>query len=77
LSKAGQEEFVKKGFRPVIADTPVGDVAGANDPAKPFPVPPKLFTISDLGGWDAVNAKFFDETTGLVPQIQQETGRSQ
>jgi sulfate/thiosulfate transport system substrate-binding protein len=77
LSKAGQEEFVKKGFRPVIADTPVGEVAGANDPAKPFPVPPKLFTINDLGGWDEVNAKFFDEATGLVPQIQQQTGRSQ
>ena len=39
LSQAGQEEFVKKGFRPVIADTQIGEVAGANDPAKPFPVP--------------------------------------
>jgi sulfate/thiosulfate transport system substrate-binding protein len=76
LSTAGQEEFVKKGFRPVIADTPIGEVAGANDPAKPFPVPSKLFTISDLGGWDAVNAKFFDEG-GIVPEIQKETGRSQ
>jgi sulfate transport system substrate-binding protein len=76
LSTAGQEEFVKKGFRPVIADTPIGEVAGANDPAKPFPVPPKLFTISELGGWDAVNAKFFDEG-GLVPEIQKATGRSQ
>ena len=76
LSTAGQEEFVKKGFRPVVADTPVGEVAGANNPAKPFPVPTKLFTISDLGGWDAVNAKFFDEG-GLVPEIQKVTGRSQ
>src|SRR6476659_8140756 len=39
LSTAGQEEFVKKGFRPVIANTPIGEVAGANNPAKPFPVP--------------------------------------
>jgi sulfate/thiosulfate-binding protein len=76
LSPAGQEEFVKKGFRPVVADTPIGEVAGANNPAKPFPVPTKLFTISDLGGWDAVNAKFFDEG-GLVPKIQKATGRSQ
>jgi sulfate transport system substrate-binding protein len=76
LSPAGQEEFVKKGFRPVVADTPIGEVAGANNPAKPFPVPTKLFTISDLGGWDAVNAKFFDES-GLVPEIQKATGRSQ
>jgi sulfate transport system substrate-binding protein len=29
LSPAGQEEFVKKGFRPVVADTPIGEVAGA------------------------------------------------
>jgi sulfate/thiosulfate-binding protein len=77
LSQAGQEEFVKKGFRPVVADTPVGEVPGANNTAKPFPVPPRLFTISDLGGWDAVNTKFFDEATGLVPEIQTATGRSQ
>jgi sulfate/thiosulfate transport system substrate-binding protein len=76
VSRAGQEEFVKKGFRPVVADTPIGEVAGANDPAKPFPVPAKLFTISDLGGWKAVNAKFFDEG-GIVPEIQKATGRSQ
>jgi sulfate transport system substrate-binding protein len=76
LSPAGQEEFVKKGFRPVIANTPIGEVAGANDPANPFPVPAKLFTIDDLGGWEAVNAKFFDEG-GLVPEIQKATGRSQ
>ena len=76
LSPAGQEEFVKKGFRPVIADTPIGKVAGAKDPDKPFPIPPKLFTIDDLGGWDAVNAKFFADG-GLVPEIQKATGRSQ
>ena len=76
LSPAGQEEFVKKGFRPVIPDTPIREVAGANDPTKPFPVPSRLFTISELGGWDAVNAKFFDEG-GLVPEIQKATGRSQ
>ena len=77
LSKAGQEEFVKKGFRPVVADTPIGEVAGANDPAKPFPVPPRLFTISDLGGWEAVNAKFFDETTGWCRRFsRQQAGLS-
>src|SRR5215211_6565924 len=76
LSPAGQEEFVKKGFRPVIADTPIGEVAGANDPANPFPMPANLFTIADLGGWDKVNTKFFDEG-GLVPEVQKATGRSQ
>ncbi len=78
LSPAGQEEFVKKGFRPVVEGTPVAQVEGANDPAKPFPTPAKLFTIDDdLGGWDAVTAKFFDEKAGIVPQIQKATGKSQ
>jgi sulfate/thiosulfate-binding protein len=77
LSPAGQEEFVKKGFRPAVQGTPVGEVAGANDPKNPFPVPAKLFTISELGGWDAVSKKFFDEDTGIVPAIQKATGKAQ
>ena len=78
LSPAGQEEFAKKGFRPVIDGVSVGQVEGANDPAKPFPAPSGLFTIADdLGGWKAVNKKFFEEETGLVPQIQKATGKSQ
>jgi sulfate/thiosulfate transport system substrate-binding protein len=78
LSTAGQEEFAKKGFRPVIDGVEVGSVEGANDPANPFPAPPGLFTIEeDLGGWKAVNAKFFEEGTGIVPQIQKATGKSQ
>ena len=77
-SPAGQEEFAKKGFRPVIDGVDVGAVQGANDPAKPFPTPSGLFTIAeDLGGWDAVNTKFFEEGTGIVPQIQKATGKSQ
>ena len=78
LSPAGQEEFAKKGFRPVTEGVTVDTVEGANDPAKPFPTPSGLFTIEqDLGGWKAVNKKFFEEETGLVPQIQKETGKSQ
>ena len=78
LSPAGQEEFAKKGFRPVTDGVSVGSVQGANDPANPFPTPPGLFTIEqDLGGWKAVNAKFFEEGTGIVPQIQKATGKSQ
>ena len=78
LSTAGQEEFAKKGFRPVIDGVNVGSVEGANDPANPFPTPTGLFTIEkDLGGWKAVNAKFFEEGTGIVPQIQKATGKSQ
>ncbi len=78
LSPAGQEEFARKGFRPVIDGVDVGSVEGALDPADPFPTPSGLFTIAeDLGGWKAVNAKFFEEETGIVPQIQKETGKLQ
>ena len=77
LSAEGQAEFVAKGFRPVVEGTPVGTVEGANDPAKPFPTPAELTTITELGGWEAVNKKFFEEKTGIVPQVQQATGKSQ
>ena len=77
LSAEGQAEFVAKGFRPVVAGTPTTDVKGANDPANPFPTPKKLTTIADLGGWDAVNTKFFTDKTGIVSQVQQATGKSQ
>ena len=78
LSAPGQEEFAKKGFRPVIDGVSVGSVEGANDPANPFPAPPGLFTIGDdLGGWDEVSSTFFEEETGLVPQIQKATGKLQ
>ena len=74
LSPAGQTIFASKGFRPVVD---VGDITveGANDPARPFPAPSKLFTIADLGGWSDVNAKFFADD-GLVTRIQQEKGTS-
>ena len=75
LSTAGQEEFVKKGFRWVNAETPIGSIEGTNDPANPFPVPGKLRTR--LGGWEAVNAEFFEEKTGVVPEVQKATGKSQ
>jgi sulfate transport system substrate-binding protein len=76
LSPAGQTEFVKKGFRPVIDGVDGITVEGANDPADPFPTPAKLFTVGDLfGGWAAANDTYFDEDTGLVTVIQQETGK--
>jgi sulfate/thiosulfate-binding protein len=76
LSADGQAQFAAKGFRPVVPGTPTGTVQGANDPANPFPTPKKLVTIASLGGWDAVTAKFFDDKTGIVTQVQQSTGKS-
>ena len=41
-----------------------------------FPDPPQLFTIEDVGGWDAVMDKFFDRDNGVVAKIEQDMGVS-
>jgi sulfate transport system substrate-binding protein len=59
----------------------VDEVEGANDPTDPFPTPEKLFTIDDdFGGWAAAADKFFADgedggPLGIVPQLQQDTGK--
>lgn len=45
------------------------------DKAK-YPVPPGLFTIEDLGGWDAVVTEFFEDKTGSIFKIVQDLGIS-
>lgn len=78
LSEEGQLEFVKKGFRPVIEGIELPEVEGANDPSDPFPEPQTLLTIDEaFGGWSEAIATFFDEEEGIVPRIQQETGRTE
>lgn len=75
LGKTGQIEFAKKGFRPVIEGVSV-DVAGANDPQNPYPAPKKLLTIADdFGGWPAADKEFFDQSSGLVTEIQRASGK--
>lgn len=80
LSDRGQRIFAAKGFRPVV-DIEVGRVEGANDPANPYPPPGgRLVMIADLGGWDAVNQRFFatkdkDGVDGLITTIQNESGK--
>lgn len=77
LTPQAQAEFAKVGFRPVIDGVKVGTVNGANDPAHPFPTPKTLLNINDdFGGWAAANPKFFDPDTGIISQIQVETGKS-
>ena len=68
-SADGQKIFASKGFRPVIEDVAAGNVPGANNPADPFPTVAKLQTIQDLGGWSAVNKKYFDKDSGIVTRI--------
>ncbi len=65
----GQKILAGKGYRPVLDGVTVGSVAGANDPAKSFPAVAKLQTIANLGGWSAVNKKYFDKETGIVTKI--------
>ena len=68
-SSAGQQVFASKGYRPVLAGVSPGTVQGANDPTNPFPTPKTLKTIADLGGWSAVNTKYFDKTNGIITKI--------
>jgi sulfate transport system substrate-binding protein len=73
-SAEGQEIYAKYGFRPLAGGEGV-EVAGANDPADPFPAPATLLTVDeDFGGWADANTKYFDEESGIVPKLQKETG---
>ena len=70
-----QTDFAKSGYRPVVEGIKT-DVEGANDPSNPFPTPAKLLTIEkDFGGWPAAQKKFFDDG-GIVPKIQEATGKT-
>jgi sulfate transport system substrate-binding protein len=66
-SKAGQEIFQSKGYRPL--DSSVVDKSK-------FPTPKNLFTIDKLGGWSTVNTKFFDPDKGVVATIEKSLGVS-
>jgi sulfate/thiosulfate-binding protein len=69
LSEAGQSDYAKAGFRPVIDGINV-EVPGANDPSNPFPAVKTQYTIDkDFGGWEKANAEFFDDKTGIITKI--------
>jgi sulfate/thiosulfate transport system substrate-binding protein len=75
-TKEAQEDFVKSGYRPIL-DGVTAEVEGANDPSDPFPTPEKLLTVGgDFGGWPAAQKKFFDDG-GIVPTIQEATGKTE
>jgi sulfate/thiosulfate transport system substrate-binding protein len=74
LSVAGQQIFARHGFRPAVPGVTVGAVPGANDPAQPFPAVTKLTTIAELGGWTAVNDRYFDQHHGIVTKIESDVG---
>ena len=69
LSKQGQTDYAKAGFRPVIKGIHT-DVPGANDPKNPFPTVPHLYTIDqNFGGWGKANPQFFDDTNGIITKL--------
>lgn len=74
--RTGQTDYAKQGFRPLNGSIKVS-VQGANNPANPFPTPPKLLTIDrDFGGWAQANRKFFDEKDGVITTLLAESGKS-
>jgi sulfate/thiosulfate transport system substrate-binding protein len=59
---AAQTAWAQAGFRAV-------DPAVAADFRDQFPVPMKLWTIADLGGWDKVDPQLFDKNNGSITQV--------
>ncbi|MEA5603746.1 sulfate ABC transporter substrate-binding protein [Nostoc sp. UHCC 0252] len=64
-----QEEFVKLGFRP--ANEEVAQTKAATDK---FPKVKTLGTVSDFGGWEAIDQKFFTDG-GVFDKIQAQKRR--
>ncbi|MBD2260828.1 sulfate ABC transporter substrate-binding protein [Pseudanabaena sp. FACHB-2040] len=62
-----QREFAKVGFRPV-------DPTVAEEFASQYPPVETLFTVSDLGGWDTIQEKFFKDGA-VFDQIQAKIGK--
>jgi sulfate transport system substrate-binding protein len=58
----GQKIWAQAGFRPV-------DPAVAAEFVTDFPVPEKLWTIADLGGWSTVDPALFDKENGSITKI--------
>ncbi|NKR33346.1 extracellular solute-binding protein [Rhodococcus hoagii] len=59
---AAQRQWAQAGFRPV-------DQAVLAEFAADFPEPQKLWTIADLGGWDAVDQDLFEQDSGRIAAI--------
>ena len=57
-----QKIWAQAGFRPV-------DPAVAAEFVTDFPVPEKLWTIADLGGWSTVDPALFDKENGSITTI--------
>ncbi|MEE6175949.1 sulfate ABC transporter substrate-binding protein [Mycobacterium sp. 050134] len=62
FTAAAQQVWAQAGFRPV-------DPAVAARFREQYPVPVKLWTIADLGGWAAADPQLFDKGTGSITKV--------
>jgi sulfate transport system substrate-binding protein len=78
LSRDGQRQFARKGFRPIVDGVDTTGIKGARDANDPFPKPDRLLTVNnDFESWSALSKKFFDENEGLIVKIIAASGKSQ
>ncbi|MEH2069234.1 MAG: sulfate ABC transporter substrate-binding protein [Nostoc sp.] len=68
-SPEAQQEFVKLGFRPVDET-----LAQTKEVTDKFPKLKTLGTVADLGGWDAIDKKFFADG-GVFDKVQAQVKR--
>jgi sulfate/thiosulfate transport system substrate-binding protein len=61
-TEQAQRVWASAGFRPV-------DPAVAADVRGQFPIPAKLWTLADLGGWSTVDPDLFDKKSGSITKI--------
>ncbi|MEE6138499.1 sulfate ABC transporter substrate-binding protein [Mycobacterium sp. 050128] len=67
-SAAAQKLWAQAGFRPI-------DPAVTASFRSQYPVPVKLWTIDDLGGWGTADSQLFDKNTGNITKVyMQATG---
>jgi sulfate transport system substrate-binding protein len=64
-TQTAQRIFADAGYRPVVS--------GVARPGQ-FTDPANLYTIQDVGGWTAVNKKFFDPQTGALVGVEKKLG---
>jgi sulfate/thiosulfate transport system substrate-binding protein len=72
FSTAGQQEWAKLGYRPVLPKV-------AAQYRSKFPHPAQLFTIEWLGGWDQIATQFFSTSSsapGIVTSIEKSLGQA-
>ncbi len=77
LGPAGQRQFARKGFRPIIDGVDTSGIEGVKDPNDPFPAVDNLLTVNgDFESWSALSKKFFDEDEGIIVDIIAESGKA-